>query len=160
MGPSAGGCFSTDADRHNSVGFVFQPQAWTFKETEQWRALRQGNFPPDFSKHTSHSAHTPTLFCKYTLSCARAAALVCCSGQWTVFSVVKEASGESVEKLHAGKHKSKSCCFGLSLRSFPLRQQTLATTLCALVFPQELLVLVDYSHTHTQQCLTQTFRHS
>lgn len=125
--------FPADTDRHNSAGFVFQPQAWTFKETEQWRALRQRNFPPDFPKHTPHSAHTPTLFCKYTL-CSCATALVCCSGHWTLFSVVKEVSGESVEKLQRGKHKFKCCCLIVSPWFSAKTANTLHMTLCALFF--------------------------
>lgn len=42
---------------HTQQTFVSQPQAWTSKETEQWRALRQANFPPDFSNLTAHSLH-------------------------------------------------------------------------------------------------------
>lgn len=117
------GVFPTSTDRHNSAGFVFRPQAWTFKETEQWRALRQGNFPPDFSKHTPRSAHTPTLFCKHTRSCAtRAAAGLL---QWTLDTVFcREGSGESVERLHEGKHKLKRCCIGIVSPSFIFRQDS------------------------------------
>lgn len=66
-GPISRWVFSTDTDKPNSVGFAFRPQAWTFKETEQWQARRQGNVPPDFSKHTQLS-HPHCFASIYTLA--------------------------------------------------------------------------------------------
>lgn len=52
---------------YRQTQLAFQPQAWTFKETEQWQARRQGNVPPDFSKHTQLS-HPHCFASIYTLA--------------------------------------------------------------------------------------------
>lgn len=62
---------------------------------------------------------------------------------------MKEVRRESVERLHGGKHKSEFLQYRLSVISAKTAK-ILLTTLCALVFPQELLVLLDY--TGTKRC--------
>lgn len=121
VGLSVGGCFSTSADGHSSAGFVFQPQAWTFKETEQWWALWHGNFLPRSLKR-----HIVFFFSQLThprcfASTNDLAQWQPCRFQWTVDAVFfflfcfggfsgRKREEESVEKLHGGKHKFQ-CCY-------------------------------------------------